>query len=351
MDNNEKNLENLEKTAIWPTVNENDPVIETPDLENSFIDDNIAGQIFQEVEHENEILEAQQEAVEAAQDAVNDVISEPVEMTEEEKEIDRVIDDVIDNTESMTTEMLITPMQENEDDELLDDDLSDEALAAEGYVQKESRKERRARKKRERELAREQKYLPEDEITRSYDVLNSDAKAINFDDDDEEYEYVTPHYGLNAFMLTLLCMVIGAVSVFFIFRQSMKADIRQLYINQGYMQTRDSYATAADIAEGKTAYVNGKKIIGTHVDIDTSTATATANDILQGYSAYVNGQKVSGKIPTFPLSAYYIPSTEDIVIPKGYYVADDIIVQGDYNLAAKNIRKGITIFKVKGTYE
>ena len=63
MDNNEKNLESLEKTAIWPTVNENDPVIETPDLENSFIDDNIAGQIFQEVEHENEILEAQQEAV------------------------------------------------------------------------------------------------------------------------------------------------------------------------------------------------------------------------------------------------------------------------------------------------
>jgi hypothetical protein len=117
------------------------------------------------------------------------------------------------------------------------------------------------------------------------------------------------------------------------------------------MQTRDCYATAADIAEGKTAYVNGKKIVGTHVDIDTSTATATAADILQGYSAYVNGQKVNGSIPTFPLYAYYIPSTEDIVIPKGYYVADDIIVQGDYNLAAKNIRKGITIFKVKGIYE
>ncbi|MGI6607484.1 MAG: hypothetical protein ACOX1F_00690 [Erysipelotrichaceae bacterium] len=169
-------------------------------------------------------------------------------------------------------------------------------------------------------------------------------------DDDDEYEYVTPSYFKNAFVLALVCVVIGAVISFFVFKTRMAADIRAAYEQNGYMLTNGCNANAEDIKEGKTAYIRGQLVVGTMKDIDTSNATATAADILKGYTAYVGGELITGTIPTYNGLTTIVPSTSDYKIPKGVYLVDDIVVRGDSLLASENIVKGVTIFGVSGSY-
>lgn len=169
-------------------------------------------------------------------------------------------------------------------------------------------------------------------------------------EDDDEYEYVTPSYFKNAFVLALICVIVGAVISFVVFKEKMAVNIKTAYEQSGYMLTNGCTATAEDIKEGKTAYIRGQLVTGTMKDIDTSNATATAKDILKGYTAYVNGQLVTGTIPTYNGRSTIIPSTSDYKISKGVYIVDDLIIQGDPNLSSENIVRNITIFGVSGSY-
>lgn len=171
------------------------------------------------------------------------------------------------------------------------------------------------------------------------------------DEDDEEYEYITPHYGLNAFMITVLFVLIGAGLTFILTRNMLTESIRQGYIDAGYISTRDATATAADIAFGKKAYSYLGELDGSFVEVDTSNATATEKDILLGYTAYVNGKKITGTIPTFTPATTYSPGSKDIVIPKGYYLKGSIFIKAENNLKPENIRENVSIFDVKGTYK
>lgn len=61
--------------------------------------------------------------------------------------------------------------------------------------------------------------------------------------------------------------------------------------------TADATASAETILAPYTAFVNGEKITGTYVPLDTSGATAVENDIESGKTAFVNGKEVVGTLP------------------------------------------------------
>lgn len=144
--------------------------------------------------------------------------------------------------------------------------------------------------------------------------------------------------------------------------------------------TEDATAVAADIKEGKTAYIATGKVTGTFKGVDTSDATAVAGDLLDGKTAYVNGSKVVGTIASKEAQTY-TPSSSEQVINAGQYLAgaqtitavpteeksatpstaeqevvptagkflSKVTVGGDANLVADNIKSGVSIFGVQGT--
>ena len=53
-------------------------------------------------------------------------------------------------------------------------------------------------------------------------------------DDEDEYEYVTVHYGRNAFVLAVIFVFVGIIVSYLVLAPSMKQTIRELYQNNGY---------------------------------------------------------------------------------------------------------------------
>lgn len=110
--------------------------------------------------------------------------------------------------------------------------------------------------------------------------------------------------------------------------------------------TTDATATASDILQDKTAYAKNEKITGT---IPTVTASMSNNVVTvpKGYVKSVQTLTVGTALNAFTIT----PAANAQVISKGSYLKGEVTVAGDTNLTAANIKSGVTIFNVAGTYE
>lgn len=155
------------------------------------------------------------------------------------------------------------------------------------------------------------------------------------------------------------------------------------------IDTSDATATSDDILSGKTAYVDGAKITGNIPTQSASSLTAKTNTVTvpAGYYATQVSKSIStGTVndPMFNVSAsglvtvtvstsagyvtnvskqntYQLPTqaakivtpstTQQTAVASGKYTTGDVYVSGDSNLVSENIKSGVTIFNVAGTYE
>ena len=123
------------------------------------------------------------------------------------------------------------------------------------------------------------------------------------------------------------------------------------------MSVNEKMSALADAIRAKTGGsepLSIDKMIASVQDIqsgiDTTDATATAKDILQDKTAYVNGQKIMGTIPFVSGTTITPGQYNKTAINAGRYARNDIYVQGDRNLLSENIRYGKSIFGVIGTF-
>jgi hypothetical protein len=103
--------------------------------------------------------------------------------------------------------------------------------------------------------------------------------------------------------------------------------------------------TEADLIAQITAALEGKAVEGPQA---TPEISVDSNGLITATA----GTKSSTHQLAFQVAKTITPSTaSQIAVSSGYYTGGDITVVGDSNLVAGNIKSGVSIFGVSGTYE
>lgn len=113
--------------------------------------------------------------------------------------------------------------------------------------------------------------------------------------------------------------------------------------------------TASSLASGITAHdKSGAAITGTStLDSDTSEDTAAVAEVLAGKTAHARGVLLTGTMPNRGSATVTVHSTSGTTIPQGYHDGSgkaSIDSTSAANLVAGNVKQGVKILGVTGTY-
>ena len=128
------------------------------------------------------------------------------------------------------------------------------------------------------------------------------------------------------------------------------------YGNQNLIDLTNDTINVEKVLSGYTAHdKTGSLIIGTcNYDANTQNANATANDIKEGKSAYVQGVKIEGAMPNRDNVVGTISTRDEIcTFENGYYnnIQVGISATEKAKIISENIKKDINILGVIGNYD
>lgn len=118
-------------------------------------------------------------------------------------------------------------------------------------------------------------------------------------------------------------------------------------------------AQPLQIKAGRKCYVNGELVTGTMqmVEPTASASLNTTTGKVTPTAAIGDGYALSGQytgtvlqLPTVQGLLVNPGTTSQVIIPAGKYTLSDTVVQGDADLLPENIKSGVEIFGVSGTY-
>ena len=129
-----------------------------------------------------------------------------------------------------------------------------------------------------------------------------------------------------------------------------------IYGNDTLIDLTSDTVEASKLLYGYTAHGrDGAPVTGSCTfDADTSDADATASEILNNKTAYVNGSKVTGSMPNRGAVTGYISNKNTpYTIQNGYHDGSGSVGIDSTEAAkiiAENIKSGVEILGVEGTY-
>lgn len=115
------------------------------------------------------------------------------------------------------------------------------------------------------------------------------------------------------------------------------------------LDTSDANAVETDILSGKTAYVDGSKITGTITSKEAQTYIPSSSEQIIDAGQYLSGTQTISAVPTEEKTITPSALNQEIMPTENKFLSK-VIVSGDADLTAENVKSGVTIFGVEGSY-